>query len=70
VPDTNLSAFVWYASDLMRGDYKRSDWVLSQKKEAVLEEKGMNAGKGFIQSRSCSAKQSSSSATVFTIINQ
>ena len=56
VPDTNLSAFIWSVADLLRGDYKQSDYgkvilpftvlrrldcVLEPTKAAVLEEKAL-----------------------------
>ena len=57
--DTNLSAFIWSVADLLRGDYKQSDYgkvilpftvlrrldcVLEPTKEAVLEEKALREG--------------------------
>ncbi len=59
--DTNLSAFIWSVADLLRGDYKQSDYgkvilpftvlrrldcVLSSTKAAVLEEKTLREGQG------------------------
>ena len=59
--DTNLSAFIWSVADLLRGDYKQSDYgkvilpftvlrrldcVLGPTKEAVLEEKTLREGQG------------------------
>ena len=59
--DTNLSAFIWSVADLLRGDYKQSDYgkvilpftvlrrldcVLSPTKAAVLEEKTLREGQG------------------------
>ena len=57
----NLSAFIWSVADLLRGDYKQSDYgkvilpftvlrrldcVLEPSKAAVLEEKAMREGQG------------------------
>lgn len=57
--DTNLSAFIWSVADLLRGDYKQSDYgkvilpftvlrrldcVLEPTKVAVLEEKALREG--------------------------
>ena len=54
--DTNLSAFIWSVADLLRGDYKQSDYgkvilpftvlrrldcVLELTKEEVLKEKAL-----------------------------
>ena len=59
--DTNLSAFIWSVADLLRGDYKQSDYgkvilpftvlrrldcVLEPTKAAVLEEKALREGQG------------------------
>ena len=59
--DTNLSAFIWSVADLLRGDYKQSDYgkvilpftvlrrldcVLGPTKAAVLEEKALREGQG------------------------
>ena len=59
--DTNLSAFIWSVADLLRGDYKQSDYgkvilpftvlrrldcVLEPTKAAVLEEKNLREGQG------------------------
>ena len=59
--DTNLSAFIWSVADLLRGDYKQSDYgkvilpftvlrrldcVLEPTKAAVLEEKTLREGQG------------------------
>ena len=59
--DTNLSAFIWSVADLLRGDYKQSDYgkvilpftvlrrldcVLEPTKPAVLEEKTLREGQG------------------------
>ncbi|WP_415410943.1 type I restriction-modification system subunit M [Synechococcus sp. A10-1-5-9] len=59
--DTNLSAFIWSVADLLRGDYKQSDYgkvilpftvlrrldcVLETTKAAVLEEKALREGQG------------------------
>ena len=59
--DTNLSSFLWSIADLLRGDYKRSDYgkvilpftvlrrldcVLEPTKAAVLEEKVLREGQG------------------------
>lgn len=59
--DTNLSAFIWSVADLLRGDYKQSDYgkvilpftvlrrldcVLEPTKADVLEEKGLREGQG------------------------
>jgi len=61
VSDTNLFAFIWSVADLLRGDYKQSDYgkvilpftvlrrldcVLSPTKAAVLEEKALREGQG------------------------
>ena len=57
----NLSAFIWSVADLLRGDYKQSDYgkvilpftvlrrldyVLEPTKAAVLEEKALREGQG------------------------
>jgi type I restriction-modification system DNA methylase subunit len=57
----NLSAFIWSVADLLRGDYKQSDYgkvilpftvlrrldcVLEPSKAAVLEEKALREGQG------------------------
>jgi type I restriction enzyme M protein len=57
----NLSAFIWSVADLLRGDYKKSDYgkvilpftvlrqldcVLEPTKAAVLEEKALREGQG------------------------
>ena len=57
----NLSAFIWSVADLLRGDYKQSDYgkvilpftvlrrldcVLEPSKEAVLAEKALREGQG------------------------
>ena len=57
----NLSAFIWTVADLLRGDYKQSDYgkvilpftvlrrldcVLEPTKAAVLEEKALREGQG------------------------
>ena len=59
--DTNLSAFIWSIADLLRGDYKQSDYgkvilpftvlrrldcVLKPTKAAVLEKKALREGQG------------------------
>lgn len=59
--ETNLSAFIWSVADLLRGDYKQSDYgkvilpftvlrrldcVLEPTKAAVLEEKALREGQG------------------------
>ncbi|MDC3008616.1 type I restriction-modification system subunit M [bacterium] len=59
--DTNLSAFIWSVADLLRGDYKQSDYgkvilpftvlrrldcVLAPTKADVLEEKALREGQG------------------------
>ncbi len=59
--DTNLSAFIWSVADLLRGDYKQSDYdkvilpftvlrrldcVLESTKAAVLEEKALRESQG------------------------
>ena len=59
--DTNLSAFIWSVADLLRGDYKQSDYgkvilpftvlrrldcVLEPTKADVLEEKALREGQG------------------------
>lgn len=59
--EQNLSSFIWAVADLLRGDYKRSDFgkvilpftvlrrldcVLEPTKAAVLEEKQLRAGAG------------------------
>ena len=59
--ETNLSAFIWSVADLLRGDYKQSDYgkvilpftvlrrldcVLEPSKAAVLEEKAVREGQG------------------------
>ena len=59
--DTNLSAFIWSVADLLRGDYKQSDYgkvilpftvlrrldcVLEPTKAAVLEEKALRENQG------------------------
>jgi type I restriction enzyme M protein len=61
VTQTNLSAFIWSVADLLRGDYKQSDYgkvilpftvlrrldcVLEPTKAAVLEEKALREGQG------------------------
>ena len=61
MPDTNLSAFIWSVADLLRGDYKQSDYgkvilpftvlrrldcVLEPTKAAVLEEKALRESQG------------------------
>ncbi len=61
MPDTNLSSFIWSVADLLRGDYKQSDYgkvilpftvlrrldcVLEPTKAAVLEEKDLREGQG------------------------
>jgi len=61
VADTNLSAFIWSVADLLRGDYKQSDYgkvilpftvlrrldcVLEPTKADVLEEKALREGQG------------------------
>ena len=61
MPDTNLSSFIWSVADLLRGDYKQSDYgkvilpftvlrrldcVLEPTKAAVLEEKALREGQG------------------------
>ena len=57
----NLSSFIWSVADLLRGDYKQSEYgkvilpftvlrrldcVLEPTKEAVLEEKALREGQG------------------------
>ena len=59
--ETNLSAFIWSVADLLRGDYKQSDYgkvilpftvlrrldcVLEPTKAAVLEEKALRESQG------------------------
>ena len=59
--ETNLSAFIWSVADLLRGDYKQSDYgkvilpftvlrrldcVLESTKADVLEEKALREGQG------------------------
>src|SRR5687767_7009529 len=59
--ETNLSAFIWAVADLLRGDYKQSDYgkvilpftvlrrldcVLEKTKPAVLAELAKRKGKG------------------------
>ncbi len=59
--ETNLSAFIWSVADLLRGDYKQSDYrkvilpftvlrrldcVLEPSKANVLEEKALREGQG------------------------
>ena len=59
--ETNLSAFIWSVADLLRGDYKQSDYrkvilpftvlrrldcVLEPSKVHVLEEKALREGQG------------------------
>ena len=59
--DSNLSAFIWSVADLLRGDYKQSDYgkvilpftvlrrldcVLERTKADVLEEKALREGQG------------------------
>jgi len=59
----NLSAFIWSVADLLRGDYKQSDYgkvilpftvlrrldcVLEPSKEAVLAEKQLREGQGLV----------------------
>ena len=61
MPDNNLSAFIWSVADLLRGDYKQSDYgkvilpftvlrrldcVLEPTKAAVLEEKALRESQG------------------------
>jgi type I restriction-modification system DNA methylase subunit len=61
VPEQNLSSFIWAVADLLRGDYKRSDFgkvilpltvlrrldcVLEPTKAAVLAEKELREGAG------------------------
>ena len=61
MPDTNLSSFIWSVADLLRGDYKQSDYgkvilpftvlrrldcVLEPTKAAVLEEKALRESQG------------------------
>jgi type I restriction enzyme M protein len=61
VAETNLSAFIWSVADLLRGDYKQSDYgkvilpftvlrrldcVLEPTKAEVLEEKALREGQG------------------------
>ena len=58
---TNLSAFIWSVADLLRGDYRQSDYgkvilpftvlrrldcVLEPTKAAVLEEQALRSGQG------------------------
>jgi type I restriction enzyme M protein len=58
---TNLSAFIWSVADLLRGDYKQSEYgkvilpftvlrrldcVLEPTKAAVLEEQNLRSGQG------------------------
>jgi type I restriction-modification system DNA methylase subunit len=61
MPDPNLSSFLWSVADLLRGDYKQSDYgkvilpftvlrrldcVLEATKPAVLAERGMREKAG------------------------
>jgi len=61
MPDPNLSSFIWSVADLLRGDYKQSEYgkvilpftvlrrldcVLEATKEAVLEEKNQREAAG------------------------
>ena len=65
--ETNLTAFIWSVADLLRGDYKQSDYgkvilpftvlrrldcVLEPTKAGVLEEKGFRTVEGTSHSES------------------
>jgi type I restriction enzyme M protein len=76
--DPNLSSFIWSVADLLRGDYKQSEYgkvilpftvlrrldcVLEPTKAAVLAELQLRKKAGLNPSRSCSRSPSSTSIT-------
>ena len=76
--DPNLSSFIWSVADLLRGDYKQSEYgkvilpftvlrrldcVLEPTKVAVLAEYAERKKTKLNPSRSCSRSPSSSSST-------
>lgn len=78
MPDPNLSSFIWSVADLLRGDYKQSDYgkvilpftvlrrldcVLEPTKEGVLAEKDKREAAGLNPSPSCSRNPASFSTT-------
>ncbi len=77
--DPNLSSFIWAVADLLRGDYKQSEYgkvilpftvlrrldcVLEKTKADVLTELGLRESRpGSARCPSCCASRSSSSST-------
>ena len=76
--DPNLSSFIWSVADLLRGDYKQSEYgkvilpftvlrrldcVLEPTKAAVLAEKRSARRQDSIPNRSCCGSQGSTSTT-------
>ena len=77
--DPNLSSFLWSVADLLRGDYKQSDYgkvilpfnvlrrldcVLDATKPAVLAELAKRKASGINPGRSSSASPASFSSTL------
>ena len=78
MPDTNLSSFIWSVADLLRGDYKQSEYgrvilpftvlrrldcVLEKTKPAVLAELKKREKAGVKPDPFWSAPQASASST-------
>jgi type I restriction enzyme M protein len=76
--DPNLSSFIWSVADLLRGDYKQSEYgkailpftvlrrldcVLEKTKDAVLAELAARERPGSTQSRSCCGSRGSTFTT-------